>query len=174
MKISAIQSMNFTSISAPRANSKAVTSPIQKNESKTDVMAYMNNIGRQAMIKPNIQKSMAVSFTGWSPEAHNKETIDKMVKIMKDPKVQKIAISGHTSPDGDSFGTTFAMANLINQATGKKVDVFVFGDNFPSHYDYLNTTEIVIGYAYVIFIHNITYFMPKACDCSNNFTDNTL
>lgn len=175
MKISAIQSLNFTSISAPRANSKAVTSPIQKNESKTDVMAYMNNLGKQSMIKPNMQKSMAISFTGWSPEAHNKETIDKMVKIMKDPKVQKIAVSGHTSPDGDSFGTTFAMANLINQATGKKVDVFVFGDQFPSHYDYLNTNPDVN-----VIVHKPgkpdqadaaaekygKYDLAIACDCS--------
>jgi len=143
MKISAIQPMNFLSVAQSKATAKTVTSPIQKNESKVDVMSYMNNIGKQSMIKPNLQKSMAISFTGWSPEAHNKETIDKMVKIIKDPKVQKIAISGHTSPDGDSFGTTFAMANLINQATGKKVDVFVFGDQFPSHYDYLNTNPDV-------------------------------
>ena len=143
MKINAIQPMNFTSVSKSMSANKNATSPIHNNESKTDVMSYMNNIGRQAMIKPNMQKSMAISFTGWSPEAHNKETIDKMVKIIKDPKVQKIAISGHTSPDGDSFGTTFAMANLINQATGKKVDVFVFGDKFPSHYDYLNTNPDV-------------------------------
>lgn len=32
---------------------------------------------------------------------------------------------------------------MINQATGKKVDVFVFGDRFPKHYDYLNTNPDV-------------------------------
>lgn len=138
MNISSIQGVNF----APQTRNvqnKPVTSPIQKNDKKPDVMAYLNNVGRQNLVKPNMQKSMAISFTGWSPEAHNKQTIDQMVKVIKDPSVKKIAVSGHTSPDGDSFGTTFAMANLINQATGKKVDLFVFGDKFPSHYDYLNT-----------------------------------
>ena len=80
MKISAIQPMNFLSVAQSKATAKTVTSPIQKNESKVDVMSYMNNIGKQSMIKPNLQKSMAISFTGWSPEAHNKETIDKMTE----------------------------------------------------------------------------------------------
>ena len=101
----------------------------------------MGALGKSLVKQP--QKQLAVSFTGWAPEPHNKETIEKMVKIIKDPKVQKIAVSGHTSPDGDSFGSTFAMANLINQATGKKVDLFVFGNNFPSHYNYLNTNPDV-------------------------------
>ena len=108
---------------------------------KYNALDQMGALGR-SLVAPQ-QKSLAVSFTGWAPEAHNKETIDRMVKIIKDPKVQKIAVSGHTSPDGDSFGSTFAMANLINQATGKKVDLFVFGDKFPSHYDYLNTNPDV-------------------------------
>lgn len=138
MNISAIQSVNFMARSQQQSQTKTVTSPISQDR-KVDVMSYLNNIGQQAIVKPNLNKSTHVTFTGWSPEAHNKETIDKMVQIIKDPKVNKIAISGHTSPDGDSFGTTFAMANLINQATGKKVDLFVFGDRLPEKYDYLNT-----------------------------------
>ena len=143
--------MNVNSINAvkntmylPQAKSAVV------NNAQSDIKpAYnynaldkMGALGRSLIRQPQ-QKQLAVSFTGWAPEAHNKENIEKMVKIIKDPKVQKIAISGHTSPDGDSFGSTFAMANLINQATGKKVDLFVFGNNFPSHYDYLNTNPDV-------------------------------
>lgn len=142
MNVNAINAVKNTTY-APKTRATVV------NNAQSDIKpAYQHNaldkmgmLGRSLVAQP--QKSLAVSFTGWSPEPHNKETINKMVKIMKDPKVKKIAVSGHTSPDGDSFGTTFAMANLINQATGKKVDVFVFGDKFPSHYDYLNTNPDV-------------------------------
>lgn len=143
--------MNVNAINAVK---NTMYAPIQRatvvNNAQSDIkptynfnaLDKMGALGRSQVMQPQ-QKSLAVSFTGWSPEPHNKETIEKMVKIMKDPKVQKIAVSGHTSPDGDSFGTTFAMANLINQATGKKVDLFVFGDKFPKHYDYLNTNPDV-------------------------------
>ena len=175
MKISSIQSVGFTA-QARNVQNKSVTSPVEKERiNKPDVMAYLNNVGKQNIVKPNIQKSMAISFTGWSPEAHNKQTIEQMVKVIKDPSVKKIAVSGHTSPDGDSFGTTFAMANLINQATGKKVDLFVFGDKFPSHYDYLNTNPDVN-----VIVHKPgkkeqadkcaekygQYDLSIACDCS--------
>ena len=175
MNISSIQSVGFTA-QARNVQNKTVTSPVEKERiNKPDVMAYMNNIGRQNLIKPNMHKTMAVSFTGWSPEAHNKQTIEQMVKVIKDPSVKKIAVSGHTSPDGDSFGTTFAMANLINQATGKKVDLFVFGDKFPSHYDYLNTNPDIN-----VIVHKPgkkeqadkcaekygQYDLAIACDCS--------
>lgn len=142
--------MNISAINAVRTNGYTNTtkSPVVKNaqadikpELKYNALDQLSTLGR-SQIKPK-NNSLAVSFTGWTPEAHNKETIEKMASIIKNPKVQKIAISGHTSPDGDSFGTTFAMANLINQATGKKVDVFVFGDRFPKHYDYLNTNPDV-------------------------------
>ena len=118
----------------------------KKNESvnsdyKYSALDKMSSLGKSLVQQS--QKRLAVSFTGWSPEPHNKETIEKMVKIIKDPSVEKIAISGHTSPDGDSFGTTFAMANLINQATGKKVDLFVFGNTFPERYKYLDTNPDV-------------------------------
>ncbi len=141
--------MNVNAINAVKATSYAVPQSKVIRNAQSDIKpAYSYNaldkmgaLGMSMVKQP--QKTLAVSFTGWSPEAHNKETIDKMVKIMKDPKVQKIAVSGHTSPDGDSFGTSFAMANLINQATGKKVDVFVFADKFPPHYEYLNTNPDV-------------------------------
>ena len=141
--------MNVNAINAVKSASYVAPQPkIVKNAQSDIKPAYnynaldkMSALGMSLVKQP--QKTMAVSFTGWSPEPHNKETIEQMVKIMKDPKVQKIAVSGHTSPDGDSFGTSFAMANLINQATGKKVDVFVFGDKFPEHYNYLNTNPDV-------------------------------
>ena len=143
MNVGAINAVKNTSFTSQAKSSVVRNAQADiKPELKYSALDQMSALGR-SMVKQPQQKSMAVSFTGWSPEPHNKEKIEKMVKIMKDPKVQKIAVSGHTSPDGDSFGTSFAMANLINQATGKKVDVFVFGDKFPSHYDYLNTNPDV-------------------------------
>ncbi|MBR2526722.1 DHH family phosphoesterase [bacterium] len=141
MNVNAIDAVRTTAYTAKKTNVVKNAQADIKPAYSYNALDKMGALGMSMVKQP--QKSMAVSFTGWSPEAHNKEKIEKMVKIMKDPKVQKIAVSGHTSPDGDSFGTTFAMANLINQATGKKVDVFVFGDKFPSQYDYLNTNPDV-------------------------------
>ena len=142
MNVNAINAVKNT-MYAPQAKNTVVRNAQSdiKPAYKYNALDQMGALGKSMIQTP--QKSLAVSFTGWAPEAHNKETIERMVKIIKDPKVQKIAVSGHTSPDGDSLGSTFAMANLINQATGKKVDVFVFGDKFPSHYDYLNTNPDV-------------------------------
>ncbi len=140
MNVNAINAVKSTTYAAPKSNVVKNAQSDIKPTFQYSALDKMSALG-MSMVQP--RKTMAVSFTGWAPEAHNKETIEKMVKIMKDPKVQKIAVSGHTSPDGDSFGTSFAMANLINQATGKKVDVFVFGDKFPEHYNYLNTNPDV-------------------------------
>lgn len=174
--------MNINAINSVKTNlySQNIKPQIVKNAQSDIKPSYnynaldkMSVLGRSLLNQTS--KSLAVSFTGWAPEAHNKAVIDKMVNIIKDPKVNKIAVSGHTSPDGDSFGTTFAMANLINQATGKKVDVFVFGNNFPRHYDYLNTNPDVN-----VIVHKPgkpdasdavaekygKYDLAIACDCS--------
>ena len=140
MYVNAINAVKSTNYAAPKSNVVKNAQSDIKPTFQYSALDKMSALG-MSMVQP--RKTMAVSFTGWAPEAHNKETIEKMVKIMKDPKVQRVAVSGHTSPDGDSFGTSFAMANLINQATGKKVDVFVFGDKFPEHYNYLNTNPDV-------------------------------
>ncbi len=95
------------------------------------------------MMKESLLAQRGVSFLGWSPEPQNKDTIEKMTKIIKDKKIRKIAISGHRMPDGDSIGSTFAMANLINQATGKKVDLFVFDKKLANKYAFLNTNKSI-------------------------------
>jgi nanoRNase/pAp phosphatase (c-di-AMP/oligoRNAs hydrolase) len=41
-----------------------------------------------------------------------------MVKVIKDPSIERIAVSGHQSPDGDSIGSCFACASMLHQATG--------------------------------------------------------
>ena len=141
--------MNVSAINSVKNNVYMQSMPLKvsnhaQNTVKSDYhYSALDKMGALGMSQVTPHKTLAVSFTGWKPEAKNKDTIEKMVKIMKDPKVQRVAVSGHTSPDGDSFGTSFAMANLINQATGKKVDVFVFGDKFPEHYNYLNTNPDV-------------------------------
>ena len=141
--------MNVSAINSVKNNVYMQSMPLKvsnhaQNTVKSDYhYSALDKMGALGMSQVTHHKTLAVSFTGWKPEAKNKDTIEKMVKIMKDPNVKKIAVSGHTSPDGDSFGTSFAMANLINQATGKEVDVFVFGKDFPKHYDYLNTNPNV-------------------------------
>lgn len=143
MNVSAITMSPIFKGNNVQSKAKAVVNHAQSDiapKPKYDALSHLAMLGAQSLTP---KKAPAVNFTGWSPEAHNKETIDKMVKIIKDPNVKKIAVSGHTSPDGDSFGSTFAMANLINQATGKKVDLFVFGDKFPERYNYLNTNPDV-------------------------------
>ena len=93
-------------------------------------------------LKGNFLKGIKkLSFTGWSPRTQVAKTnIDQMVEVIKDPKNQKIAISGHVSPDGDAIGSGFALAEMIQQATGKKVDLFIFGD-LSSKYDFLNENK---------------------------------
>lgn len=170
---------SVNSFSIYKANEQGKKPEIVKNAQSDIKSTYAFNslsqlatLGRSQITQ---KKPTSISFKGWSPEPHNKEIIEQMVKIIKNPSVKKVAVSGHTSPDGDSFGSTFAMANLINQATGKKVDVFVFGNEFPKRYDYLNTNPDVN-----VIVHKPgkpekadeaaekygKYDLAIACDCS--------
>ena len=84
-----------------------------------------------------------VSFMGWKPEKQESvNDINQIVEVIKNPDNQKIAISGHVSPDGDCIGAGLALAKMIHQTTGKKVDYFVFGDLSPK-YNFLNENEDV-------------------------------
>ena len=99
----------------------------------------------------------SISFKGWAPETKEaKSSIEEMVDIIKDPKNQRIALSGHVSPDGDCVGAGFALANIIQQTTGKKVDLFVFGD-LSKKYDFLNQNDDVN----VINIYGNKEFKPE-------------
>ena len=121
--------------------SKYITKPEAKKDVKTDVVQQQNpnyNQGsldklaalNRTMVKP-------VSFGGWKPETKEiGDTIKKMVEVIKSPDIQRIAVSGHQSPDGDSIGSCFACASLLHQATGKDVDCFIFGP-LPKRYEYL-------------------------------------
>ena len=96
------------------------------NQGSLDKMAALN----KSMVKQ-------VSFGGWKPESkENAEVIKKMVDVIKSPDINKIAVSGHQSPDGDSIGSCFACASMLHQATGKDVDCFIFGP-LPKRYEYL-------------------------------------
>ena len=58
MKISSIQSVGFTA-QARNVQNKTVTSPVEKERiNKPDVMAYLNNVGKQNIVKPNIQRDI--------------------------------------------------------------------------------------------------------------------
>ncbi|MBQ2644748.1 DHH family phosphoesterase [bacterium] len=96
------------------------------NQSSLDKMAAYN---RTMVKKP--------SFGGWKPESKaNAEIIKQMVDVIKSPDIDRIAVSGHQSPDGDSIGSCFACASLLHQVTGKDVDCFIFGP-LPKRYEYL-------------------------------------
>ncbi len=96
------------------------------NQSSLDKMAAFN----RSMVKQ-------VSFGGWKPESkENAEVIKQMVDVIKNPDIQKIAVSGHMSPDGDSIGSCIAASSMLHQATGKDVDCFIFG-GLPKRYEYL-------------------------------------
>ena len=86
----------------------------------------------------NIQKKN-INFTGWAP-LKNKKAINDVVKLIKSDTVQKVAISGHKMPDADCICSSIALANIINKATGKKVDVFVF-DDIPQKYSRFNCNK---------------------------------
>ena len=54
MKISSIQSVGFTA-QARNIQNKTVTSPVERERiNKPDVMAYLNNVGKQKIVKPNM------------------------------------------------------------------------------------------------------------------------
>ena len=91
MNVSAINSVK-NNFYMPNMQLK-VSNPV-KNTVKSDYQySALDKMSALGMSQVTPHKSLAVSFTGWKPEAKNKETIEKMVKIMKDPNVKKIAVS---------------------------------------------------------------------------------
>lgn len=69
----------------------------------------------------------SVSFKGCAPStSQNRRMINKIVKIVKLPEVEKIAIFLHRGPDLDAMGTGLGAKHLIEKVTGKKVDIFTF------------------------------------------------
>lgn len=73
------------------------------------------------------------SFCGWSPESENNaKKIYRMANIIKSPKTKSIAVSGHKNPDGDSISSCIACAELLHQATGRTVDVYISGQVQPN------------------------------------------
>ena len=98
------------------------------NQASLDKMAALN----RSMV---MQKT--VSFGGWKPESDkNADIINKMVEVIKSPDIERIAVSGHLSPDGDSIGSCIACATLLHKATDKDVDCFIFGP-LPKRYEFL-------------------------------------
>lgn len=139
VKVNAVGLMPIQNFMQPKkkvvAEPKVMVEP--RALAKPDALSHMSNINKSLV---SVKKQ---ALQGWNPEnKNNYKTISQMTRIIKNPSIQKIAVSGHKSPDGDSIGSTFAMANLINQATGKKVDLFIFGQ-LPRRYNYLNTNKNV-------------------------------
>ena len=83
------------------------------------------------------QNTNQFSFKGWSPETpENKEQIDKICNLLNTADIKRVSISGHSFPDSDSIGSSFAMAMLLNTKYKVPVDIFVFG-NLPRKYKFL-------------------------------------
>lgn len=97
---------------------------------------------------------LKIGFKGWKPEPANEVPIKQIVSLIKKDDVKKICITGHVSPDEDCISSSIAMAALINQTTGKQVDIFMF-DRFPKNLSYLvenDKNKIVYGNNYNIFV----------------------
>ena len=111
---------------------------------KDSFVSNQPNILRGDTVTTSLLKGLKkVSFMGWKPEKQESiNDINRIVDVIKNPDNKKIAISGHVSPDGDCIGAGLALAKMIHQTTGKKVDYFVFGDLSPK-YNFLNENEDV-------------------------------
>ncbi len=102
-----------------------------------DIFSKRDNIMTDKK-KSYLSGNNKISFKGWKPENKKAEqSIKEIVDLIKNPNNKRIAISGHVSSDGDCIGAGFALANMIQQATGKRADLFVFGD-LSHKYEFLN------------------------------------
>lgn len=118
-------------------NKSAKTKAEEQKEAPQETRVNYNQGSLDKMAAFNRSMVKQVSFGGWKPESkENAEIIKQMVDVIKSPDVQKIAVSGHQSPDGDSIGSCFACASMLHQVTGKDVDCFIFGP-LPKRYEYL-------------------------------------
>lgn len=98
-------------------------------------------------LRPNDEQMISrdvVSFKGWVPDAHNAKEIYKIVKLIKDKSVNRIALFSHYGPDGDSIGSMLAFKRMIEQATGKKVDAFTLEPLHPSFQLFDSDNEIKV------------------------------
>jgi len=129
-------------INLSSVNKLTFNKPEAKTTEKTETAAQQHNqnynqTSLDKMAAYNRSMVKQTNFGGWKPETkENAEIIKQMVEVIKSPDINRIAVSGHQSPDGDSIGSCFACASLLHQATGKEVDCFIFG-NLPKRYEYL-------------------------------------
>lgn len=115
------------------------SSSITKDNNKPQVP---NNTQNKVSYPCGFASNIAqVNFCGWRPKA-DEDKFKQIADLIKSDDVQKIAVSGHQLPDGDSVCSTIAMGNLIYEATGKDVDVFIFGE-LPEKYKFLDTNPHV-------------------------------
>ena len=86
-------------------------------------------------------KKQNVKFGAWSPKGtEHLKKIEELKNLILNRDTQRIAVSGHVGPDGDCISSGFAMANIINKLTNKKVDFFVFG-KIPERFNFLDTNK---------------------------------
>lgn len=102
----------------------------------------IGNTNNTYMYQTNSRSVSNPVFKGWKPDSVVKRRqLQEIVDVITDPKSQRIAISGHNCPDGDCIGACFALSDMIQQSTNKKVDLFIFGD-IPHKYKFLNNGNV--------------------------------
>ena len=126
--------INLSGINNPKLF-KAEKKEIKQSQPKTE--QDRPNYNQAFMEKMAVLNRSMVNFCGWKPESSkNADIINKMVEVIKSPDIEKIAVSGHMSPDGDSIGSCIACSTMLHKATGKDVDCFIFG-TLPKRYEFL-------------------------------------
>lgn len=83
-------------------------------------------INSDAFVKTTAQNSSnIINFTGCSPLLKNKDSIEKIIHLIKSKDIKRIALCSHKETDGDAAGSMIALFNEIKEATGKIADMFI-------------------------------------------------
>lgn len=92
-----------------------------KNNNSIDSKSNHN----YAVSSPIINSADKVSFSGFSFSKENKVIGKQIIKLVKSKDICNIAILPHKCHDADAIGSAVALKRMIQQATGKIVDIFI-------------------------------------------------
>lgn len=91
-----------------------------------------------------------IAFKGWCHSRKNAIPIKQIVDLIKSTDVNRIAVFAHKRIDIDGAATELALAQMIREATGKTVDVFVLKPlekklKFLEKYGHFNIVNEILG-----------------------------
>lgn len=91
-----------------------------------------------------------IAFKGWCYSRKNAIPIKQIVDLIKSTDVNRIAVFAHKRIDIDGAATELALAQMIREATGKTVDVFVLKPlekklKFLEKYGHFNIVNEILG-----------------------------